>query len=547
LELLVGSEDFDIRVFKQDEIVAEMSETEAISALCPLRGSRFAYSLANGTVGVYENENRQWRIKSKNQAVTMCSFDLDGDGVPELIAGWSNGKVDARNAETGEVVFKDTFHQSVAGIVPADYRMEGEPQLICCSIDGEVRGYGAAPGGRRTLMEVNIEQDAVRDLSQKKRALMLELKNYEENERISSSGDAYVREGLQTEQIGIFPANAHVEVDISVQIAQPPQQSGVELKILSPSETIIRTVMIFAEGIFEGESLVIHPKDTQLNQQVSVALHPPKDVALDVHLKVLVGYRGSNYYQVLELMEQIPKFSMYALRDEPPTGQPKSAVTYQIPDRAQRVVLWLNQNFLLKKEIEASGPGELDLHFTALRSGEPLLIEMDNTGKLVLKTDDMDLAGEIIHGLATFLNLEKLEADVNFPDEIELLSNLLDKIEEFNSSHQEMTADIAENANMVRNLVVRAEDARLMGDMKNMRRWYGELMHINRDLRNNYKIRSNNHKELLTSLRNINQIIQKAGNLRVGTMKTVVISACRSALQENNRQMLFRVMKTGAP
>lgn len=28
LQLLVGSEDFDIRVFKEDEMVAEMSETE---------------------------------------------------------------------------------------------------------------------------------------------------------------------------------------------------------------------------------------------------------------------------------------------------------------------------------------------------------------------------------------------------------------------------------------------------------------------------------------------------------------------------------------
>lgn len=32
LQLLVGSEDFDIRVFKEDEIVAEMTETEVRSA-----------------------------------------------------------------------------------------------------------------------------------------------------------------------------------------------------------------------------------------------------------------------------------------------------------------------------------------------------------------------------------------------------------------------------------------------------------------------------------------------------------------------------------
>lgn len=32
-------------------------------------------------------------LQSKNQAYTIHSFDLDSDGVPELITGWSNGKV----------------------------------------------------------------------------------------------------------------------------------------------------------------------------------------------------------------------------------------------------------------------------------------------------------------------------------------------------------------------------------------------------------------------------------------------------------------------
>ena len=41
-----------------------------------------------------------------------------------------------------------------------------------------------------------------------------------------------------------------------------------------------------------------------------------------------------------------------------------------------------------------------------------------------------------------------------------------------------------------------------------------ELYDLNRDLVNGYKIRCNNHTELLNCLKMVNQIIQRAGNLR---------------------------------
>ena len=105
-ELIVGSEDFEIRVFAEDEIITEITETESVTNLTSVQDGRFGYSLANGTVGVYEKTTRWWRIKSKNQATAIFAFDLDGDGVKELITGWSSGKLDARNDKSGEVVFK---------------------------------------------------------------------------------------------------------------------------------------------------------------------------------------------------------------------------------------------------------------------------------------------------------------------------------------------------------------------------------------------------------------------------------------------------------
>ena len=70
-----------------------MQETETIVSICPLVGARFGYALANGTVGIYERSNRNWRIKSRNIAVVLQAFDVDGDVVDELVTGLSNGKV----------------------------------------------------------------------------------------------------------------------------------------------------------------------------------------------------------------------------------------------------------------------------------------------------------------------------------------------------------------------------------------------------------------------------------------------------------------------
>lgn len=62
-QLLVGSDDYEIREFKDDKIVNEISETSSICALNSLIIGKFAYALDNGTVGVYDKFRRVWRVK----------------------------------------------------------------------------------------------------------------------------------------------------------------------------------------------------------------------------------------------------------------------------------------------------------------------------------------------------------------------------------------------------------------------------------------------------------------------------------------------------
>uniref|UniRef100_A0A4W3H9J9 Bardet-Biedl syndrome 2 protein homolog n=1 Tax=Callorhinchus milii TaxID=7868 RepID=A0A4W3H9J9_CALMI len=493
-ELLVGSEDFDIRVFKEDEIMAEMSETETITALCHMHGSRFGYALANGTVGVYDRTARYWRIKSKNHAMSIHAFDLNSDGVPELITGWSNGKIDARSDRTGEVIFKDNFPTSIAGIVQEDYRMDGQTQLICCSVDGEVRGYlPASLEMKGNLMDTNVEQELIRDLSQRKQNLLLELRNYEENSKVSLSRE---REG----QVGVIPANTQLQTALSVNVGNSTRSPHVELSVSTSNDTIIRAVLIFAEGIFDGESYVVHPSSGNVSGQVQVPIIPPKDVPVDLHIKAFVGYRNSVQFHVFELTRQLPRFSMYALLTASDTPlEPQGYVTFTVSDRIQRVVMWMNQSFLLPGDVECSG-APLKACFTSLR---------DN-GQLSLK----------------------------------ICFSLSRQVDEYHSVHQKLTAEMADHSNLVRSLLVRAEDARLMGNM-NMKKGYNELYDLNRDLVNGYKIRCNNHAELLQCLRGVNRAMQRAGSLRVGKPKTQVIAACRDAIKNNNVNALFKIIRAG--
>ena len=53
----------------------------------------------------------------------------------------------------------------------------------------------------------------------------------------------------------------------------------------------------------------------------------------------------------------------------------------------------------------------------------------------------------------------------HFPRQMEDLQAILSRVEEFKSVRQKLTAEMADNSGVIRNLVVRAEDARIMDDM----------------------------------------------------------------------------------
>ena len=71
-----------------------------------------------------------------------------------------------------------------------------------------VRGYQSAPPELKgNLMDTNIEQDTIRELSQRKQNLLLELKNYEENAKAARMDRPSGLGELDQQQMGIIPVS----------------------------------------------------------------------------------------------------------------------------------------------------------------------------------------------------------------------------------------------------------------------------------------------------------------------------------------------------
>jgi len=93
-------------------------------------------------------------------------------------------------------------------------------------------------------------------------------------------------------QMGIIPANTQLQTSLLVNPGSELVQPHVELSISTTNETVIRTVMIFAEGVFEGESHVVHPPQQSLKSSLQVPVFPPKDIPVDLHIKAFVGNKS---------------------------------------------------------------------------------------------------------------------------------------------------------------------------------------------------------------------------------------------------------------
>ncbi|GMS95800.1 hypothetical protein PENTCL1PPCAC_17975 [Pristionchus entomophagus] len=530
-ELVVGSQDYEIRLFKGDLMREEIIEIDVVIALCHVRDSLYAYALGNGSVGVYDNTTRLWRTKSKVNIVSIMVFP----STDYLACVWTAGKIDIRRVRSGEDVMKEQLSGDLSGAIRSKSSSESSHEITIVFNDGKVRGI------EMEQPEDDQQDPAVllREFGQKKHNLLVELNNFEQEERV----------GIEEASEYRIPANTQVKTVLHVNIPE----RRIELEVLADQKVPIRGTVILAEGIFEGESFVqLQDSNAESHDSMVIPIYPQKDMHIEMHVHAILGYPQSDMVNLVLSRHRLPRFARFALlasSEEIPYPVSKVGLN-DVEVRLSLIAEWIQGNIIITNNEQLSLSMELtDFEFKFVRC-QPcemayLILRIEN-GKLTIFCDDLEATSAIIQSIAVFSNFEKLSSHAFFPKEFEKINKIITDMDHMYDVRARLGTDISEKHSLLKEMILRAEDAITIDEMVLGRKYYTRLRNVERAVRQDYLIGANNHETLVTSLRSLHKMIEIASKLRVGLPSQAVVTACREAISNENLGLIPNIIEFGA-
>ena len=566
-ELFVGTDDYTIRIYKDEEPILEINENTKIVIIAPIEEDYFCYGLETGTIGLYKGNNKSWTKKEKGfcTSIEIRYFTNDEDTLEALI-GMSTGKIILLNANTGREILNFYVGNSVSKFFYGDFTLsqrqidelennkkdeneeeEDKDQIICFTENGDVYGYCY---GEKHYVPIEREF-----MSKDKKVTEEDLNEYEsllkeKNRLLDEIEDLAVKESnkskINAPKDGIsLPKDLKVDIDLE----SNDEDKCADLILQVTEGAIIKMVIIVSEQIYQGETFVKYPKN-EVNKAI-VQIKNKKDLNINLHIKVLVGSNSFlDDFQVLEYNKIIPKYCFYILlREENEyTSKLEQGIRLEYNDRVDRLIIFLEASFNIpKSDLETFKKDEKNftIRFRSLRTDKILEINIKNGNKLNILTDEIELCGNLVQDFAAYIKEENLNTNINYPLYAKSYEKIFERIELLDNERNHFNINMSDIITNIKDLYVKAEDNRLIDNIKGFRDYFRRIDVQNSQLLDEFEKRSEKYQQLLTDLKSVNEMIQLGSNLKCGTFKKNMISECRKCIRNKKYKLLMKIISTG--
>ena len=554
-ELIVGTDDYTIRFYQNEDNINEINENTKIIEVEYIDNTVLAYALENGTIGCYKGNDRLWRKKEKGYVTSILVIDFNRDNYYEILCGWSTGKLQMLETSQGRILIETDLNKPIAKMFYDNILLGSSNniynkynQLLVLTNNGEVYGFDYSLN-ERIIKNKFIAKD--------KKVLQKDLNKYESSlqektELIKKLEDLAIKESNKSkinspkDEI-VLPKNTTVNIDLQ----SNNDFKCADLIIESSENTIIKMVLIQSEQIYKGETMVKYPnKETN---KVIIQIKTKKDMNINLHIKALVG---KSYflddYQVFEFNKIIPKYCFYILlRDDISyKNDVVQGISFRFNERIERLILWLETFFNIpKKELETYRPNEdtYNIRFMSLRTDKILQISVKNEKENIIEisTEEMELCGNIFQDMCTYFNITDLDTNINYKKIVNKYSENINRISELDQTRNQYNINMTEIIQLIKDLFVKAEDNRLLDNIKDFKDYFRKINVKNLELLDEYEKRTKAYEQLISDLKVVNEIIQIFSNLKAGKYKNEVVNQCRNCIRKKNYNLLLKILSTG--
>nr|CAI39046.1 BBS2, putative [Paramecium tetraurelia] len=513
--IVIGTTDNCVRLLRGVDIVFQFNTQSlpvSFAGIIYFDQTYLLTGMENGSIKLHRQQLELWHNSEDQEKI----FKLICNDENHFIVGRRNGQIELRSLMTGQLIQKLNLDEQLSGMLYSDLRGVGVNQIIAISKQGNVRGYTVVDKDADNL---NLSQSRIlTELTQKKQELMQQM------------------------QLDKMP----VGLDLRCGFQKNYTNQCLNLVfILSEPGYYITQAIIFHDTYYKEGYIVNNPQPSDKLFAPLKQLVDNQKVILNCKVFVSSNPHG-NYFLILETSPTFPKFANFQYVEQ--DLKISSFVEAKINERVPRYVKWIDQCFNINEEVKKKFESTNEFIFNTINiiNQQKLQIHFDSKeGKVTIRCDSIATCGDIIQDLCDFIQIQDLMTVGQFPVEMQEFKKVLEAVQQHKSSKLQISGDVAEAMNLVKSYIVKAEDSRMIGDIRTMQKMYANVMVQNKAIQSELYKKKQNNDILMNNLKEVNAMISNASQLRVGNAKIAITNMCRNAVKKNNLLTLIEVIQQG--